>query len=101
MKLQELMHFEEKILLCEYHNKFTMPFTDYITLDKLLTEVENVTDLYFQLIDEYKKHINKENITNEERNNKLIEFNDKLLNEEVEFNFSEYDGFITKYIKEK
>ena len=89
MKLQELMHFEEKILLCEYHNKFTMPFTDYITLDKLLTEVENVTDLYFQLIDEYKKHINKENITNEERNNKLIEFNDKLLNEEVEFNFSE------------
>lgn len=101
MKLQELMHFEEKILLCEYHNKFTMPFTDYITLDKLLTEVENVTNLYFQLIDEYKKHINKENITNEERNNKLIEFNDKLLNEEVEFNFSEYDDFITKYMKEK
>lgn len=101
MKLQELMHFEEKILLCEYHNKFIMPFTDYITLDKLLSEVENVTNLYFQLMDEYKKFLNKENISNEERNNQLNDFNQKLLNENVEFDFKEYDEFIIKYINEK
>lgn len=101
MKLQELMHFEEKILLCEYHNKFVMPFTDYVILNKLLSEVENITDLYFQLMDEYKKSINKENISNEEKIQKLNDFNQKLLSEEVAFNFKEYESFITKYINEK
>jgi hypothetical protein len=101
MKLQELMHFEEKILLCEYYNKFVMPFADYIILDKLLSEVENITNLYFQLMDDFKKSINKENISNDERNQKLDDFNQKLLNEEVMFDFKEYDDFISKYNIEK
>lgn len=101
MKLQELMHFEEKILLCEYHNKFVMPFTDYVILDNFLTEIENITNLYFQLIDDYKRHINKEDIPNEERFNKMNEYNQKLLNEEVVFNFEKYSDFMNKYIKEK
>ena len=99
MILQELMHFEEKLLLCEYQHRFTMPFQDYITLDKFLTNVENITNLYFQLIDEYKKSINKENITNEERLNKLTDFNQKILNEDVMFDFQPYQEFIDKYIK--
>lgn len=100
MKLHELMHFEETLLLCEHHNKFTMPFSDYIILDKFLTEVENITNLYFQLIDEYKKKINKEDISNEERIQKLNEYNTKLLNEEVELNFDIYNDFKQKYMSE-
>ena len=99
MILQELMHFEEKLLLCEYQHKFTMPFQDYIILDEFLIKVENITNLYFQLIDEYKKSINKENISNEERLNKLNKFNQKILNENVMFNFQPYQEFIDKYIK--
>jgi hypothetical protein len=98
MKLQELMQFEEKLLLCEYHNKFNMPFSDYVTMDKFLCEVENITNLYFQLMDDYKKHINKEDIKNDEIIEKLQTYNDKLLNEEIEFNFEPYDEFIAKYI---
>lgn len=98
MKLQELMHFEEKLLLCENNNRFTLSFNDYITLDKFLTEVENITNLYFQLIDDYKKHLNKENIKNEDRINLLNEYNNKLLNEEIEFDFTKYEDFIKKYL---
>ena len=98
MILQELMHFEEKLLLCEHNNRFTMSFKDYIILDKFLTEVENITNLYFQLIDDYKKHINKANINNDERLKLLNDFNDKLLNEEIDFNFTKYNDFIKKYL---
>ncbi len=98
MKLQELMHFEEKLLLCENNNRFTLSFNDYITLDKFLTEVENITNLYFQLIDDYKKHLNKENIKNEDRINLLNEYNNKLLNEKIEFDFTKYEDFIKKYL---
>jgi DNA-directed RNA polymerase beta' subunit len=101
MKLQELMHFEEKLLLCEYNNKFTMPFVDYIILDKFLSEVENITNLYFQLMDDYKRHINKEDISNEERIAKMNEYNEKLLNENVEFNFDVYNDFVKRYIDKK
>jgi hypothetical protein len=98
MKLQELMHFEEKLLLCENNNRFTLSFNDYITLDKFLTEVENITNLYFQLIDDYKKHLNNENIKNEDRINLLNEYNNKLLNEKIEFDFTKYEEFIKKYL---
>lgn len=101
MKLQELMHFEEKILLCEYHNKFTMPFQDYIILDDFLTKIGNITNLYFQLLNEYKKVINKENIPNEERLEKINTFNQKILNEEVMFDFQPYQVFIDDYIEKK
>lgn len=101
MNLQDLMHFEEKLLLCEYNNKFTMNFSDYIVLDNFLKEVENITNLYFQLIDDYKKKINKENIDNSERYNKLKSYNEKLLNEEVFFNFNPYEEFMEKYGIEK
>lgn len=101
MNLQDLMHFEEKLLLCEYNNKFTMNFSDYIVLDNFLKEVENITNLYFQLIDDYKKKINKENIDNSERYNKLKSYNEKLLNEEVFFNFNPYKEFMEKYGIEK
>lgn len=98
MKLQELMHFEEKLLLCENNNRFILSFNDYITLDKFLTEVENITNLYFQLIDDYKKHLNNENIKNEDRINLLNEYNNKLLNEKIEFDFTKYEDFIKKYL---
>lgn len=98
MILQELMHFEEKLLLCENNNRFTMSFNDYIILDKFLTEVENITNLYFQLMDEYKKHLNKKDIKNDERINLLNEYNNKLLNEEIEFNFTNYEDFIKKFL---
>lgn len=98
MKLQDLMHFEEKLLLCENNNKFIMPFKDYLILDKFLSEVENVTNLYFQLIDEYKKYINKENINNDERLKKLSDYNNNLLNEDIDFNFSKYEDFMKKYL---
>jgi hypothetical protein len=98
MILQELMHFEEKLLLCENNNRFTMSFNDYIILDKFLTEVENITNLYFQLMDEYKKYLNKKDIKNDERINLLNEYNNKLLNEEIEFNFINYEDFIKKFL---
>ena len=98
MTLQELMHFEEKLLLCENDNRFKLSFSDYLTLDKFLSEVENVTNLYFQLIDEYKKYINKKDIDNNERLKMLSEYNNKLLNETVDFDFSKYDRFMKKYL---
>ena len=97
MTLQDLMHFEEKLLLCDYKNKFIMTFNDYIMLDEFLTKVENITNLYFQLMDDFKKDVVKENITNQEKNDKIIEFSNKLLNENIIFDFSPYKEFMEKY----
>lgn len=101
MILQELIKFEEKLLVCENQNKFTMKFKDYTTLDKLLTEIENVTNLFFQLVGDYKAFLNKQDMTNEERNAKLQEFNNNLLNEEVDFDFQPYESFMMTILKNK
>lgn len=95
--LQEFMHLEEELLLCENQQKFTMPFQDYIILDKFLTEVENITNLYFQLITDYNKEINKLDIKNDERVEKMQTYNQKLLEEKVKFDFEPYREFMGKW----
>jgi hypothetical protein len=101
MLLKQLMQFEEKLLLCEYKEKFTMPFSDYVTLDKFLTDVEMITDLYFGLMKKYKDQLAKDGVENEEQMIKMDEFNHKILNEDIEFDFNPYNSFIEKYIEKK
>lgn len=101
MVLKELIHFEEKILLCDYNNKFSMPFSDIVIMDKFLTEIENITNLYFQLVDDYKRVVNKKDLDNDKKVEILKEFNEKLLNENVEFDFKPYETFIDRYIEKK
>lgn len=98
MILHDLMKLEEKLLMLELSLKFEMSFSDYITLNNFLNETEKITNLYFQLIGEYKKHLNEiKNADNNELIEKLKEYNNKLLNEEVYFEFKPYEEFIMKY----
>lgn len=99
MCLNDLMKFEEQLLLFEYQNKFNIPFSDYIILEKILVEVENITNLYFKLIDSYTKSLEEQNIEKELQKTMLIEFNNKMLNSEIEINLTKFNDFIEKYIK--
>lgn len=99
MKLKDLIHFEEALLKCELEHKFNMPFNDYMTLDSFLTEIENITNLYFQLINDFSKKVNQENISNDERKEAIKLFNQRLLEEEITFNFEPYKIFMKKYTK--
>jgi hypothetical protein len=97
MELEKVIHIEESLLLCENENKFNMPFADYITLDSMLSYIENITDLYFQLVNDYQKQISKEAISSTEKYEKITSFNNDLLKEDIELNLTSYQSFMEKY----
>ena len=97
MKLEKIIHLEESLLLCENDNKFTMPFIDYLTLDSFLSYIERITNIYFQLVTDYQNEVNNEAISLNEKKNKINEYSNKLLQEEVNIDLTSYNEFIEKY----
>ena len=77
MILYELIKFEEQLLMCEAKNKFEMPFFDYVILNNLLTETEKITNLYFQIINDFKQEKCQEG-DNGEKIDRLSKFNNKF-----------------------
>lgn len=97
MILSELIKYEESLMKFEMSSKFLIDFNDYIKLLKLLKEIGEITTNYFILMKEYDIKLKNENLSKEKRKEKLIEFNDKLLNSSIEFNEKNIIFFIDKY----
>ena len=97
MILSELIKHEESLMRFETSSKFSMDFNDYIKLLKVLKEIGEITTNYFNLIKEYDVKLKNENFSKENRKEKLIDFNDKLLNSFIEFNEKNIIFFIDKY----
>lgn len=83
MKLIELMNYEEKLLKYFDENQFNISFQEYLNLSKTLEYIESITNKYFILLKDYDKKLIMDNMTDDERRIKLIEFNDKILSSEV------------------
>lgn len=97
MKLTEIFDLEEKLLYFEDKNKYNIPFNDYLLLDKILTDIGNITNRYFQLINSYNTMLIDEKKTYDERRNLIEDYNKNALNDDIEINLNEINKFKKKY----
>lgn len=97
MKLQELIDFEEQLLTFEDKHKFDVDFNDYVLLNECLNKIGKITTTYFFLIEEFDLTLNKSGITKKEYEKILTEYNDKLLNSEVNCEIQNGLNIIQKY----
>lgn len=91
MRLKELIKVEEKWLMYDLNHKFEMDFNQYLKFIKKLKEIGEITHQYFVLISEYNAYLANQNLSLEDKKKKLENYNDKLLNSEVEFSFPKLD----------
>ena len=68
-----------------------MDFNQYLKFIKKLKEIGEITHQYFVLISEYNAYLANQNLSLEDKKKKLENYNDKLLNSEVEFSFPKLD----------
>jgi hypothetical protein len=97
MKLNEIIENEEKLLILNDKYKHLLTFSEVIRLKRYMTEVGDITNLYFELVEEYHAHVPKEGKKTDELINKIYEYNDTLLGSDVEsdlLNMNEIVGFI-------
>ncbi len=91
MKVKELIEIEEKWLLYQDKHKFEIPFNQYLLLLKKLKEIGEITHQYFMLMTEYDAYLDTQNLSFEDKKNKLEEYNTILLTSDVEFSFPKLD----------
>lgn len=88
MILKELIKIEETWLMYDLNHKFEMDFNKYLKFSKKLKEIGEITHQYFVLMSEYNAYLaSNEKLSQEERKKELEDYNNKLLNSEVEFSF--------------
>lgn len=83
MILQDLINLEEQWLIFKNEKKFDLSFNQYITLQKKIKEIGEITNHYFELMKEYNIFLQKQNLSVEEHKQKLSEYNEKLLNSPI------------------
>lgn len=94
-KLTELMKIEEKLLLFEQDNKFLIDFNNYLVLEKYIKKIGFITSKYFLLVNEYNKS-ELNDVEYEEKKKKLTDYNEKLLNSEIDYDVDEVYEFMEK-----
>lgn len=85
MKLKELMSIEEKLLRIEMTKIFSMPFNDIVLLKSYLSNIGEITKLYFDLVEQYCEQVKSEyvDLDYDGKKEKLQEYNDRILESDV------------------
>lgn len=86
--VNELMKLEKSLLMLYTNHKFDLSFNDYLKIMRMLKEIGKVTDSFFLLQQEYYK-------ANGDKD-KLQEYHDRLINDKIEYNVEEIEGFLEK-----
>lgn len=99
MVLKELINIEEKLLLYEKKNKYTIDFNQYVKFEEALKYVGNITSMYFKYINEYYNDVlhKKKELTKDEKKSLLEAVNAKILETEIDIN-EETLNIIHKFI---
>lgn len=84
LSLRRILQLEERILIMFDTEKFTADFNQLVQLEELIHKIEKITDLYFINIKEYVTHLKGDNIPSKELKEKIEEYNNKLLNTEIQ-----------------
>lgn len=86
MKLKDLMSLERLLLEIDVKYKFELPFKDALKLYDYLKEVGKITNYFFFIQDEFHKKYNDID--------KLKEYHDKLMKDDIEFGYEHITKFI-------
>lgn len=84
MKIKDIIKLEEKLLELDVSGKkFSLTFHQNLELRKYLRYIGEITDEYFILIAEYDKYLQKQNLTQNDYEQKFNDYNNKLLNTNI------------------
>ena len=84
--VNELMTIERFLLEIDARLKFTLSFSDACKLYNYLKDVGRITNIYFELLEEfYRKYPDKD---------KISEYKNKISGDKLEFNIEEIQKFI-------
>ena len=86
IKLKDLMSLERLLLEIDVKYKFELSFKDALKLYEYLKEVGKITNYFFLIQDEFHKKYNDID--------KLKEYHNKIMVDEVEFDYKEIVDFI-------
>lgn len=65
--------------------KFTMPFNDYCKIEQFIDEIGKITNMFFNLIDEYTQYLKEKGMDEEEVKKKIDEYTDKALSTKIDY----------------
>nr|DAN76362.1 MAG TPA: hypothetical protein [Caudoviricetes sp.] len=85
--IKDAIKLEKTLLEIEERYKFVLDFNDVVTLNKLIKEIGEITELFFNLQIEYGEKYQDSKL--------LSEYKDKLSNNKFELNVKKYINFLT------
>lgn len=97
MTLKEIILIEEKLLKINDKHKYQLTFNEVVRLKRYMVKVGDITNIYFELINDYHKDKTNEDVTSSEKVNDLYKYNDSLQESDVDndlMNMNEIVGFI-------
>lgn len=96
MTLKEIINYEEKLLKIDDKYKYSLTFNEAVRLKRYMKKVGDITNVYFELIEDYHKSLRIEGATSDIVND-MYSYNDTLQASEVDsdlINMNEVIGFI-------
>lgn len=99
MTLKEIIGIEEKLLIIDDRYKHQLSFNEVVRLKNYMKIVGDITNIYFELINDY--HKNATDKTSENKTSDIVtemyDYNDTLQNSEIDndlINVNEIIGYI-------
>lgn len=88
VRIDKVMKLEKVLLQIEDEYKFKLDLGELLTLKELLSEISRITEIFFDVqLEYYRKY----------KDDELLEkYQEKLLNDKIEFNVKKYMSFINK-----
>lgn len=84
--IKDVIKLEKTLLEIEERYKFVLDFNDVVTLNKLIKEIGEITELFFNLQIEYGEKYQDSKL--------LSEYKDKLSNDKFELDVKKYINFL-------
>lgn len=88
VNVKKIMEMEKSLLEIYTNHKFDLSIGDYMKLIKLLREIGEITNVYFELQQEFHETFNDKD--------KLMEYHNRLKNDEIECDVNGIETFINK-----
>lgn len=95
--VKEIMDVEKSLLELDSKYRYTYSFDELVRSERYIKEIGEITDIFFSVQNDYKHTLNN---NDDDFEQKLIAYNNKLLTDEINIDLAPYLDFIN-HIKEK
>lgn len=99
--LNEIIQIEKELLIIYENYRFNLSFDLLIKLNKALNLIGEVTNVYFQSIDEFSsiKALKYQYFKDKAYNDEIENYNNKLLSDKITFNIKKYQKLLIELKK--